>query len=385
MSLLPPLVLDEIFELAIHDDGEEGEHGGSLLRWNSNELAFGLLLVCKGWLETGMEVLYRSVAILDAESARSFLNAIAAKPELASRVVYLVIGLSGSMMEEVEERRSSENVVAALDACTHLRHLQIRPLHDSVRLALLAALVTKPLLTLVCAPRLATPSAREWFQSDDIALALSSLTRLELDFWGTANLTHPYPAIPHCPSLQHVRLHFSYPSDLVFAIVEGCTNLVTADLYFERLAPQDRAAQAFRASVATLKHLRFVSNPTSDELDAFDESTKPFLDALFPQFGALETLTVSATDVSIALFRSLPPTLHSLLIQSYNHRATFAVEYLDELLETLRDGKLDIKLRRFSLYDLAVAWGEGPISLLREACEARQVAFSFQPDAAVEE
>lgn len=384
MSFLPPLVLDEIFELVIHESGEEGEHGGSLLRWHSNELAFGLLFVCKGWFDTALETLYRSVAILGGNSARGFLQAMAAKPELASKVVYLVIGLSGDMMDELEEQRSSESVTAVLAACIRLRHLQIRPLHDSVRTALIASLITKPLLTLICAPRLATPSAREWFQSDDISLALPSLVRLELDFWGTATLSLPYPDIPPCPSLRHVHLHFSYPSDLVFAIVKGCTNLVSADLYFERLVPQERATKAFGSSVATLKHLRFVANPTSDELDAFDESTTPFLDALFPQFEALETLTVSATDVSIALFRSLPPTLHSLEIQSYNHHATFSVRYLDDLLEALRDKKLEIKLRHFKLYDLAEAWGEESISLLREACEARQVAFSFEPDLEVE-
>lgn len=384
MDQLPPLVLDEIFELAIRDNEAEGDHGGAVLRWNSNELAFGLLRVCKSWLDTAIEVLYRSIVVLDDESARLFLDAVAAKSELATKVRYLVIGLSGEMMEELKERRSSENIVFVLDVCAQLRHLQIRPLHDSVRKILLAAVVTKPLLTLICAPRIASPSAREWFRSDDVALALPSLTRLELDFWGAAILDLPAPSIPSCPSLRHIQLHFSYPSNLVFAIIEGSPNLVTADLYFERLAPQDRSARAFESSVGTLKHLRFISNPTSDELDNFDESTKAFLDHLFPKFQALETLSVSATDISIALFRSVPPTLRHLTIQSYNHRAIFSKDRADELLETLRDGNLDIRLETFKLYDLAEAWEE-LIPELREAFVARGIEFSFEADTAVDE
>lgn len=61
----------------------------------------------------------------------------------------------------------------------------------------------------------------------------------------------------------------------------------------------------------------------------------PVFDRVLPYFTRLEKFSVSASEVSIDLFRLLPPCVRHVRIQAFNHLASFY--YSGRLIECLED------------------------------------------------
>ena len=161
------------------------------------------------------QVLHRSIAILGRPAADRFLQTARERPDLVDKVRSLVIGLGeeeeGTQLE-MGQAADSLVLVGVIDACPKVEHLQVRPLHHSARDTLLPSILSKPLLSLVCAPRLVKPNVgwtSELYRAIDIQLALPTLKRLELDFWASpAPLPDPLPILPPLPIVD-LRLHRS--------------------------------------------------------------------------------------------------------------------------------------------------------------------------------
>lgn len=382
---LPYHILLDCFTYAADQNELEQARGGRLVGWDSNESVRFLSLICKNWVDAAQCVLYKSIAIIGAESARRFLRTCSERPDLAERVKALVIGL-GDVQEstqlEMGQARDSLPLVKVIEACPTLAHLQVRPLHESARTSLMAAITSKPLLSLVCAPRLVKPNVgwtRELYKSTDIELALPTLLRLELDFWASpVTLPIPLPVIPPL-SLVELRLHCDLPHELLFLLLTAAgSTLEVADLYFEKLLSLEETTAALATSVHTMKKLRYISNPTLDELNNFNVNVTPIFDRLLPHYQQLERLSVSATEVSTNLFRLLPPCLRDLEVQSFNHHGTFV--YSNVLLLALRDQSFNFTLETFTVHDAAEVWEEESVELVRAACRSRGITFFFKPD-----
>lgn len=158
--------------------------------WHSHEEDTARLpLTCRAWRLAAQHLLFNSVSLLSARSAEAFTASAIARPDLADKVQYLVVGLSEKETwpavvvngRRVGERISagdgegdsgasaviqtqavaSAAMITAIAICPNLRHLHVRPLHDSARDGLLAALKVTKLETLICSPRLSRPDL-EW-------------------------------------------------------------------------------------------------------------------------------------------------------------------------------------------------------------------------------
>lgn len=159
---LPDHLLLDCFELAcaLPDEATLSTHGGKLVGWQSYEMIAPLALVCRAWYEAARDGLYASVAILTPRAADLILRTAIENPRLIERVKYLVIGLGDddTQVDGGESAASvSEKLVRIITLCVNLRHLQVRPLHESAREKCLAAILSRQLLSLVCSPRLCRP------------------------------------------------------------------------------------------------------------------------------------------------------------------------------------------------------------------------------------
>ncbi|ORY89798.1 hypothetical protein BCR35DRAFT_300291 [Leucosporidium creatinivorum] len=390
-EVLPYHILLDIFLYAVEKDPVQSEHGGRLSRWDSHESLNTMPLICSAWEDAATTALYRLVALLGGDKARSFLDTLHYYPEHGLKVRYLVIGV-GDHREECEDdtglAEDSLDLVRVLTLCPNLHHLQVRPLHHGARTALLAALATLNLQSLVCAPRLGI-SDRDWatglYAANDLALAHPSFKSFELEFGGAGS--PPAVALPPLMSplplflpLVELRLHCDLSDQMLWALLSACQLLEVYDVYFEKLLPSKQTARAMRASAASIKLLRFVCNPTLEQLELFDPSThEPIFDQLLPYQQHLQRLSISATEISTNIFRLIPPSLVNLEIQSFNHVGSFI--YSQHLIDHLLDPSLDLgALESLVLYDSADAWVEENVEAMRHACEARGIRFTFLPD-----
>ncbi|GAA6036990.1 hypothetical protein JCM8097_005494 [Rhodosporidiobolus ruineniae] len=394
---LPDHVLVDIFSYAVAVPKEVKPHGGYLSKWDSNESVKGLATVCKA-----SAVLYRSIALLQPESGKRFLDTLHASPSLAGKVRYLVLSLGEEIASTTGDTppsaqqylASSLDLVAILQRCSAtLTHLQLHPLHAGAREPLFAALHSmSELSTLVCSPRFYDPDgdmvddeheggwgANLYSRTDLRELALPDRLRtLELDFASSWDATVlPLQSTVPTKRLKQLRLRCDTNVDVLWAVLAQCSELEVCELYFESMLPRDETTAALRPSVVTLKHL----DPTLDDLAHFDSFALPIFDRLLPYYTQLEHLAVSATEVSTNVFRLLPPTLTSLEIQAFNHVSTFL--YTDQLVDDLREPMYAQGLRRLRVNDAAEAWEAPDIQSLREACEARGIDFIFRPDSEV--
>lgn len=331
------------------------------------------------------QVLHRSIAILGRPAADRFLRTARERPDLVDKVRSLVIGLGeeeeGTQLE-MGQAADSLVLVAVIDACPKVEHLQVRPLHHSARDTLLPSILSKPLLSLVCAPRLVKPNVgwtSELYRAIDIQLALPTLKRLELDFWASpAPLPDPLPVLPLLPIVD-LRLHCDIPDELLYLILAAAgPTLQVVDLYFERILSLNETTAALFRSTKTMRKFRYISNPTLDELSNFNAHVTPIFDRLLPHYEQLERLFVSATEISTNLFRLLPPCLRDLEVQSFNHHGTFVFSRV--VLLALQDASLDFRLETFTVHDAAEVWEEDSIAAMRVACRARGISFFFKPD-----
>lgn len=154
-----------IFEQLAQLANGESLVGGALYGWNSTLVAGPCVSVCRQWRAPAEKIVYASCIIISSSSATNFLRTFAARPELSVNVRSLVIGLSYAQTypnpsfpsddcSGATQAVSSAILVKVVAACPQLMHLQIRPLHASCRSDLLPAVLSKPLVSLICCPHL---------------------------------------------------------------------------------------------------------------------------------------------------------------------------------------------------------------------------------------
>ncbi|GAA6003228.1 hypothetical protein JCM10207_001810 [Rhodosporidiobolus poonsookiae] len=374
-SSLPYDALVHIFSYAVNVPTKPPLYGGALGSWDSHETMKKLALVCKGWTEAAMTVLYRSVALIDPGSA--------GKGDGGRRSPYTAAKYLSESLELVEVLRR---------CAPTLTHLQVHPLHAGARDALFSAFRgAEALHTLICSPRFhrftASPDepAENWganfYSRTDLPdLVLPPRLRvLELDFessWEARTLSF-HNGIS-AAELTKLHLRCDTDEDVLWQVLAKCSALEVCELYFEKLLARDETTAALQASTSTMKHMQFLSNPTVDDLAFFDDTATPIFDRLLPSYTHLESLRVSATEVSFYVFRLIPPSLAHLEIQAFNHVSTFV--FSPQLLLDLANPANASGLRSFSVHDAAEAWDERDIAALRQACEKRGIDFWFRPD-----
>lgn len=399
---LPYDILYRIFIEAVKST--TAQWGGLLFGWRSNEFISRLVTVCRNWSNPANHVLYKSIALLSHSAARSFVKTSKSRPDLIKKTRYLVIGLSEedtwTSSEEDEELvdigggkleiklsigkatrgtqpATSSAMLRALEICINLQHLQIRPLHDSQRLPLFAALAEKlSLESLICSPRLRNRQV-DWtgciFRRDDLRnLALPTLKHLEIDAWTAVDLPvldKPRIIIPLLSKLITLRLRFDTCDEDLFDLLSTAgPTLELADIYVERLVDPSEAAEALSSSVSTLRELRWTTNPS------IESSTEVIGTALFdrilPQFQVLEKAALTATDISASLFTFLPSSLRELEVRSLSYLGPF--KYHESMLRTLGStSTIQFSLKKFVVYDSRDVWSNENVTALTGACLQR--------------
>ncbi|BGP13618.1 hypothetical protein JCM10213_007794 [Rhodosporidiobolus nylandii] len=399
-ATLPYGPLVDIFHYAIDVPNDIRAHGGFLASWDSNESMKQLALVCKGWLPAAMAVLYRSVALTFPEAGEAFLRSLAHTPSHAGKVRFLVLSLGEEAITgfdtpktALQYFRASLDLVYILQAASsNLTHLQLYPLHAAAREPLFKAIAAATSLrVLVCSPRFYEPDAKlmgeegTWgvdlySRTDLYDLALPpELHTLELDYessWSARDL--PIHNGLHVSRLRKLRLRCDTDQEVLWEVLGKCTELEVCELYFERLLSRDETTAALRASTASMKHLSFMSNPTLDDLALFDQTQQPIFDRLLPMYTQLETLSVSATEVSAEVFRLIPPSLKSLEVQAFNHVSMF--RFTPQMVQDLATPVFAKGLKSVRVHDAAEAWEELDIAQLKTACETRGIEFWFHAD-----
>lgn len=156
-------IFEQLAQLA--GNGDEPLVGGALYGWDSTLVAGPCVSVCRQWRAPAEKLIYRSCIIISSSSATNFLRTFAERPELAVNVRSLVVGLSYAQTypnpslpsddcSGATQAVSSAILVKVVAACPQLMHLEIRPLHASCRSDLLPAVLSKPLVSLICCPHL---------------------------------------------------------------------------------------------------------------------------------------------------------------------------------------------------------------------------------------
>lgn len=324
------------------------------------------------------------------------------RPDLIEKTRYLVIGEDESWNSSEEDEElveigcnkvearlprlspvkgdqpaTSSAMVQSLEQCLNLQHLQIRPLHDSQRLPLFAALAEKTSLqSLICSPRLRNRQV-DWtgciFRRDDLRnLALPTLKHLEIDAWTAVDLptlTKPRVTIPLLSKLITLRLRFDTCDEDLFDLLSTAgPTLELADIYVERLVDPLEAATALSSSVSTLRELRWTTNP-SIEFSTEVIGTALF-DRILPKFKVLEKAEFTATDISASLFTFLPASLRELEIRSLSYLGPF--KYDDHMLRTLSStSSIQFSLKRLVVYDSRDVWSNENVTALTSACLQR--------------
>ncbi|GAA5832096.1 hypothetical protein JCM5353_008068 [Sporobolomyces roseus] len=393
IQFLPHEILFRIFEFTI-SVSKEGEfaYGANVASWDSNGEAIAYRLVCKAWSEPAFRVAFRSVALFHKTAAQQLLGLLAAQPSRS--IVYLAIGASewddqDLSLEENSDRLLIEaieftRVIAAVSSS--LTHLHLHPLHVKARDFLLPAIRTcRNLNTLVISPRFQSWDGSSWghnafSRTDVVEFSLPPLLeRLELDFASTWSAPFPIISSQAQPnSIKTIWLNCDSEEHALWQVLTSSESLEFCQLYFERLLEREGTVQALLNSTSTMKRLHFTSNPTIEDLTHFDSTAVPIFDLLLPRYLQLETLIVTATELSCRLFRLLPRSLRYLEITSLNDQARFFMDL--QLLRDLEDTSLEITLEELVVKDTAQVYDQNLIQEFYERCTARGIIFTFQPD-----
>lgn len=389
------------------------EWGGVLYRWSSNNDQVRLLIsVCRNWRLPAEIVLYQTVSILSSREAECFLKTSRVRPELIEKVRFLVVGLSEkdtwpSSDEDlvgggiVEERRMSISkgtqastslaMISVIQVCPNLKHLQIRPLHQSVRSSLLKVIESQTSLeSLICAPRLRKAEVSWtgclWSKFDLSRLALPTLKNLEVDAWTCDELlvdSENDRPLFLSNQLKTLRLRFDTTDEDLFSLmkVAGPT-LEQADIYVERSMDPELTSEALSYSISTLRELRWTTNPpTVEGAPAVEIVVLPTFDRILSQFKVLEKAQITATDISSSLLLFLPNCLRDLEIRSLSYSGAF--RFHSNMLKTLAiptvKSKNNIKfyLENFTVYDSRELWSIENVVLMDAACLSRVSGFIF--------
>ena len=334
-----------------------------------------LVFVSTAWADAASFVMYRSVALYGGATATLFVRTLQRCPHRAYLVRTLLIALELDDDAAAGQPATDEEglqLVNALAACPNVIDLSIRPLPPSVRIPLLAALASKQLESLVCAPRLNTPQSALFRAADLVSLASPGLQHLELDIW-TFPLESREAALLSFPSpldLTHVKLACSGAEPLVLPLLAATNRLEEADVYLEYMCEDPAAlASALMPSAATLRHLTFLANPPLETFPGRQPPFPPAVNRILPSFEQLEFLSISATEVSVEALRLLPSTLKHLEIESITNFPYF--DFSDTLLHI-------ISTTHFTLQTLVVqdqSWSSEEAGEVRTACAARGISF----------
>ena len=300
---LPVDVLLQICRLAAADHPSLFAHGGKLLgaRWDSHEAVHPLTLVCKRWHAAASKVLYDSVAVLGGEQARLFLRSLAGRPALGAEVRRLVVGLadpedeaeldgSSSDREGERTRTSCEGVgqtedgaradsaalAEVLTRCHAVEHLQIRrALHQDTRAAVLPVLVSRPFVTLICAPCWLQGDGARWTRhfhqpEDVVRLVTPSLRFFEFEFafaFPSGNGSDENDRIQEAirkhllpdrlPNLRGLRLDGGVPPTALELVLSRTSALAELIVYTERaISANTILGHLSTKSAAAIRRLR---------------------------------------------------------------------------------------------------------------------------------
>ncbi|GAA5900799.1 hypothetical protein JCM6882_007667 [Rhodosporidiobolus microsporus] len=401
---LPDDVLEAIFLYSIDIPLGLWPHGGYLASWQSNETMQGLALVCKGWNGAATSVLYRSVSLENRPATELFRRTLAEHPQLADKVNFLTLRLSHETLSATHDVQRLDDAFALLEALRRcaktVTHLHIYPLPDLTRLPLFEAMRTlEKLEVLVCSSRFLTtlsspgggrvaPALPIDGETTGLHLSRPDLPRLilpptlhtlELDFQSSWSAeAFPFHDGVTADGLRKIRLSCDADEETLWELLEQCTMLEVCELYFERLVSVDKSAVALRASAGTMKQLVFLCK---QDLELFNPAIQPLFDRLVSVYPRLETVSISATELSPSVIRLLPPSLAALEIQAFNHVSTFV--FTPQLVTDLKDVRFAIGLKSLRVHDAAEAWAEEDIESLRGACRARGIEFHFDVDSSI--
>ncbi|GAA6009030.1 hypothetical protein JCM11491_005717 [Sporobolomyces phaffii] len=369
---LPPEVVFYICRLAITFNLEHWPFGASIATWDSNESIAHLQLVCRAWRDPALRATLHSVSLFDLASTRSLLDTLAINPVRATFVKYLAIGVDDGAQDADPDEISAKllheslEMVSTICATSALVHLHIHPLHFGARESLLPAVrQSRALQTLVISPRFRSWAGETWgvdaySRTDVVELALPPfLRRLELDF--ASSWSAPIPVLhPQArPNLINTLwLNCDSEENALWQVLSQSESLEILQLYFERLLPKE--------------------GPTEEDLAEYDATETPIFDLLLPRYRRLESLSVTATELSCHLFRLLPRSLRSLEVTSLNDRARFFMDL--QLLDDLEDPNLEVTLEELTVRDQAQVYDPDLIQQFYERCVARGIVFTFQPD-----
>lgn len=243
--------------------------------------------------------------------------------------------------------------------CKQVRRLEVKSLHGSVREALLRALNgCEQIEVLVAAPKV--QQGGDWSNPEPLLrrqdfprlmVALPRLRDLDLDAWlysfdaeaqgWDARSAFYLPSVAgplqhavfqsntFSAHLTHLHLRFDIAdADLFTLLSSSGPTLVSLDLYTEHALPTQLLVDALASSLATLRTLKWTTNPPLDVLQAGEG--EPFVDRLLPRFVQLDTLVVSATDISHNLLGLLPTSLRHLEVQAFTLQCVGAVSIIAE-------------------------------------------------------
>lgn len=383
---LPVEVLARIFLHTLFDDDQDGwENGNELVGWDSTSGAASLAVVCKAWKSPAEALLYSSVDIRGSRAAVGFLTTTRRRPELLAALSSLVVGLGA--LEEVADGSmgqvpSSFTIMEVLERCStvdQLDMLQIRPLHVAVGPRLAAYLARTRPRALVMSDRVVRsppPWCHGLFDSVCWAEVLQRMERYDLD-WHMDVRPLPLPfALPPL-RLRHCSLRVQADHEVFYHFYSALTgaHMRILRVYAEQKFPPKTLASSL-AHLTQLRHLRYLCNPPLQHSPPRDAALHPpLIDLLLPHLRRLETLDVSATEMTTRIFSDLPHTLKSVKINVFTPNG---FDYTSSMASDIRDAPHS--LEELIIVDSRARWATKDVEELGRACEERGVRFLFVND-----
>lgn len=380
---LPIEVLARIFLHTLFDDDQDGwENGNELVGWDSSSGAASLALVCKAWTSPATALLYDSVDIRGSRAAVGFLTTTRKRPELLAHLSSLVVGLGP--LEEVADGSmgqvpASNTIMEVLESCNTVDQLQIRPLHVAVGPRLAAYLARARPRALVMSDRVVKPSP-SWchglFDAVSWSEVLQRAERYDLD-WDMEISPLPLPVALPPLRLRHCSLRVFADPEVFYHFYSALTgaHMRILRVYAEQKFPPKTLAGSL-AHLTQLRHLRYLCNPPLEHSPPLDPVvTPPLIDLLLPHLRRLETLDVSATEMTTRIFSDLPHTLRSIKINVFTPNG-FA--YTSSMADDIRNSAHS--LEELVMVDSRARWASSNIEELEKACDERGVSFTFIND-----
>ena len=238
---------------------------------------------------------------------------------------------------------------------------------------MLAAIASKRLDTLSCAPRLSTPHATPFYASDLVSLVQPSLQELELDCW-TSSLDTGGALLPSFPStlhLTHLKLAFAGAEKLILRLLAAAQSLEVVYVYIEAMFEDPAAlASALMPSATTLRSLTLKTNPPLEARPGQQSPYPPAFNRILPHFHQLDYLSISASEISPEALRFLPPSLTHLEIESITDFPHF--DFSSHLFRVL--SSTSFTLQTLIIHD--DGWRVDEAEAVRIVCAGKGIKFA---------